>query len=57
MVKTEPSIYQKSVMIENGRTFLYIKLKKAIYWCLRSALLIYEKLVSYLNSIGFIINP
>ena len=57
MVMTEPSIYQNFVMIENGRTVLYVKLQKAIYRCLRSALLFYEKLLSDLKSKGFIINP
>ena len=56
-VNTEPSIYQKFFMIENGWTVLYVKLQKVLYQFLRSALLFFEKLVSDLNSIGFIINP
>ena len=56
MVKTELSIYQKHFTVENGWTTLYVKLQKALYGCLRSALLFYEKLVSYLKSILFIVN-
>ena len=36
---------------------LYIKLQKALYGYLRSVILFYEKLVSDLNSRGFIIDP
>ena len=57
MVNTELSIYQNFVTVENRWTTLYVKFQKALYGCLRSALLFYEKLVSYLKSILFIINP
>ena len=56
MVNTKLIIYQKLATIEYGRALLYIKLQKAIYGCLRSALLFYENLVSDLKSRGFIIN-
>ena len=57
MEKTETSIHQKFVTIENIKTVLYVKFQKALYGSLRSALLFYENLVSDLNSRGFIINP
>ena len=45
MVNIKPSIYQNFVTVENERTVLYIKLQKALYECLKSALLFYENLV------------
>ncbi len=36
---------------------LYVKIQKAIYGLLRSALLFYKKLVANLDSIGFKLNP
>ena len=56
MLKTEKSIYQKCVTIENGWTILYLKLQKAPYRCLKIAQLFDEKIVADPNSRGFIIN-
>ena len=36
---------------------LYVKLNKALYGMLRSALLFYNKLVSELKELGFVLNP
>ena len=55
MEKTKPSICHNFFMIEKGWTVLYVKLQKALYRCLRSALLFHDNLMSDLNSIGFII--
>ena len=46
MLKNEPRIYRNFVTIENGWMVIYVKLQKALYGCLRSVLLFYEKLVS-----------
>ena len=54
MVKTEQSIYQIFVTIENVQMVLYLKSQKALYGCLRSALLFYDKLVLDLNLRAFI---
>mmetsp|Transcript_35469 Transcript_35469/g.82303 ORF Transcript_35469/g.82303 Transcript_35469/m.82303 type:complete len:122 (+) Transcript_35469:4603-4968(+) len=35
----------------------YVKLRKALYSCLKSALLFYKKLVPDIKSIGFNLNP
>ena len=56
MVKTEPIVYQNFVAIENVRAVLYVELHKSLYGFMRSAILFYEKLVSELNTIGFISN-
>jgi hypothetical protein len=58
MVKAAPNIYRKYITIDaNNQPILYVKLQKALYGCLRSALLFYEKLVGDLKSQGFELNP
>jgi hypothetical protein len=58
MVKAASNIYRKYNTIDaNKQPILYVKLQKALYWCLRSALLFYEKLVGDLRSQGFELNP
>ena len=57
MVKVSPEIYSKYVTINSkGKKKLYVKLKKALYGCLRSALLFYRKLAKDLTKMGFKIN-
>ena len=43
--------------MSNGKPILYARLLKALYGCLRSALLFYNKLVVDLEAYGFTINP
>jgi hypothetical protein len=58
MVKAAPHIYRKYITIDaNNQPILYIKLQKALYGCIRIALLFYEKLVGDLTSQGFELNP
>jgi hypothetical protein len=58
MVKAAPNIYRKYITIDaNNQPILYVKLQKALYGCLRSALLFYQKLVGDLKSQGFELNP
>ncbi len=58
MVKIDPSLYRKYVFIGKGQQpMLYVKLNKALYGMLRSALLFYNKLVSELKELGFVLNP
>ena len=42
---------------EKRKLVLYIRLQNALCGCLKSALLFYEKLVGYLETYWFIINP
>ena len=42
---------------ETGKTVLYVRLQKALYGCLKSALLFYKNLVGDLEAYGFKINP
>jgi len=58
MVKVAPQIYRKYVTLGNKRELmLYMTLQKALYGCLRSALLFYLKLVADLEGQGFRLNP
>jgi hypothetical protein len=58
MVKTAPNIYRKYITIDgNTQPVLYVKLQKAMYGCLRSALLLYLKFVGDIESQGFEVNP
>jgi hypothetical protein len=58
MAKAAPHIYRKYITLEaNNHPILYVKLQKALYGCLRSALLFYKKLVGDLKSQGFELNP
>jgi hypothetical protein len=57
-VKAAPNIYRKYITIDaNSQPLLYVKLQKALYGCLGSAVLFYEKLVGDLRSQGFELNP
>ena len=42
---------------ETGKLVLYVQLQKALYGCLKIALLFYEKLLGDLEAYGFKINP
>ena len=48
--------YEKFITYEHGKKVLYLKLAKALYGCLQSALLWYETFVTCLKDIGFEIN-
>jgi hypothetical protein len=58
MVKTAPEIYQKYIYVgSDNKPVLYVKLQKALYGCLRSALLFYLKLLKDLEDRVFKLNP
>ncbi len=58
MVKVAPNLYRKYISVDaKGLAILNVKMQKAIYGLLRSALLSYKKLVSGLESTGFKVNP
>ena len=57
LVQLDPEMYGKFVVIENGKTVLYLLLKKALYGTLKAALLFYKKLSEILKTWGFEINP
>jgi hypothetical protein len=41
----------------DNKPVLHVKLQKALYGCLRSALLFYKKLLRDLEDLGFVVNP
>ena len=45
------------VVIENGKKVLYVRLVKAIYGCVQSALLWFKLFYGTLQKMGFVINP
>jgi hypothetical protein len=57
MVKTAPNIYQQYITLDsNNRPVLYVVLQKALYGCLRSALLFYKNIIKDLKRKGFKLN-
>jgi hypothetical protein len=58
MVQVAPNLYRRYISVDKkGKAILYVNMQKAIYGLLRSVLLFYKKLVSDLESLGFVINP
>ena len=45
MVNTYPKLYWQYVILEKGKSMLYLQLQKALYGTMKSALLFYRKLV------------
>jgi hypothetical protein len=44
MVKTNPKMYRQYLILEKGKSMLYLRLQKALYGMMKSALL-YERWV------------
>eukprot|EP00957_Ditylum_brightwellii_P198690 15143924-Ditylum_brightwellii.AAC.1 len=58
LVKTTPNIYRKYPGVgRDNKPVLCVQLQKALYGCLKSALLFYKRLVQDLQEFGFKINP
>jgi hypothetical protein len=58
MVQIDPELYAPYLIkSKKGESLLYVRMLKAMYGLLRSALLFYLKLVEDLKSYGFEINP
>jgi hypothetical protein len=57
MAKTDPKLYQKYLTNEKGKKVLYLRLQKALYGMMKSALLFYRKLISELKEMAFEVNP
>jgi KUP system potassium uptake protein len=49
--------YKEDVRQEHGKPVLYLRVLKALYGCIESALLWYEMFSSTLKGMGFVINP
>lgn len=57
VVKSNPSKYSAFVSTKNGRQVLYVQLNKALYGCMKSAILWYRMFSGFLLKQGFSINP
>ena len=57
LVEIAPETYGPYVVFENGKKVLYVRILRALYGMLISALLWYNKLREDLEAIGFIFNP
>jgi hypothetical protein len=58
MDQMAPEIYRTYITVGRAnKPILYVKLQNGFYGCLRRALLFYLKLVEYLESDGFKVNP
>ena len=56
MVAANPELYQPFVPYETGQAVLDVRLQKALYVCIKRALLFYEKLVGDMEAYGLRIN-
>ena len=54
--KMDPS-YEAYVTVENGKKVIYVRLHKALYGCVQSALLWYNLFSESLIEMGFVLNP
>ena len=50
-------MYLKFVTVEKGKNVLYVKLNKALYRCMKIALLWYQTFKGRLDKMGFTVNP
>ena len=58
LVKVNPSLYRKYVItLKQGVPMLYVKLTKALYGILRSAMLFYNNIRGHLEGKGLKVNP
>ena len=57
IVASNPKRYAPYVTYKTGRKVLYIQLLKAIYGCMKNALLWYQMFTECLQDIGFCLNP
>ena len=48
--------YKKFVVFEKGKKVIYLKLERALYGCIQSALLWYNTFVTKLQKDGFLLN-
>ena len=57
MVTINPQIYRKYVTTVYGKKILYVRVRKALYGCLKSGLLFWQHLSNVLEQMGFQLNP
>jgi hypothetical protein len=57
LIEVSPETYKNHVVTEKGRNVLYLILKKALYGCVKSALMFWEDLSGKLIRQGYSLNP
>jgi hypothetical protein len=57
LIEVSPETYKNHVVAEKGRNVLYLFLKKALYGCVKSALLFWEELSGKLIKQGYSLTP
>jgi hypothetical protein len=57
LVKIDPKLYRKYLLIKKGKPVMYVQLKKALYGTLQAGLLFWKDLTKNLKEWGFEINP
>ena len=57
LVEMNPDTYSEYVVIEKGKETIYLLLKRALYGCVKSALLFWQDLSGKLLKRGYALNP
>jgi len=57
LAELEPDLYRKYMIKMNGKSVLYVKLRKALYGTLQAAMLFWQDLTKTLTDWGFVTNP
>ena len=57
MALSAPEVYRDYVTMQGGKKVLYVRLQRALYGLLKSALLFYRKLCGNLKRMWFELNP
>jgi hypothetical protein len=57
LINIDPKLYEPYLIIERGKPVIYVKLVKALYGTLQASLLFWRNLSSYLQELGFVLNP
>jgi hypothetical protein len=52
LIRLDPELYEKFVVLERGKKVLYLLLKKALYGTLKAALLFLEAIVISVDRLG-----
>jgi hypothetical protein len=57
LVKIDPKLYQKHLLMQNRKPVMHVQLKKALYGTLQAGLLFWKDMTKSLKEWGFKINP
>ena len=57
LAEVEPDLYKRYMIRVNGKSVLYVKLRKALYGTLQAAMIFWQDLTKTLTDWGFVTNP